>query len=211
MPQHFPPFLQARTPSLRAIYADGEDKAYETFCRLRWEATEGEPVCPRCGCLDSYKITTRRRFKCAACSHQFSVTSGTIFASRKMSFADLLAAICIVTNGAKGISALQLSRDLQVNFKTAWVFPHKLREAMASETKDHSLSGTVEVDGCYVGGIVRPANRKEDRKDRRLAECFVSLLNIACQLGAALNQSHYDKTVHALRSMKCREGSEAGS
>ena len=185
---HFLLSSKAKTLSLKAIYSAGEEANYETFCALRWSETGGEAVCPRCGCLESYKITTRRRFKCAACSHQYSVTSGTIFASRKMSFTDLLAAICIVTNGAKGISALQLSRDLQVNFKTAWVFSHKLREAMASETKDHNLSGDVEIDGAYFGGHVRPENRKEDRVDRRLSE----------------NRSEKRRVVVALRQRKGR-------
>ncbi len=66
---------------------------------------------------------------------QFSVTSGTIFASRKMSYTDLLAAIVIVINGAKGVSALQLARDLDCQHKTAFVLAHKLREAMASEIR----------------------------------------------------------------------------
>jgi transposase-like protein len=144
MPIHFLLSSRAKTLSLKAIYTDGEDKAYETFCKLRWSATDGEPVCPRCGSTDAYKITTRRRFKCAACSHQYSVTSGTILANRKLKFVDLLAAICIVTNGAKGISALQLSRDLRCNVKTAWVLSHKLREALASESKTMQLSGKVE-------------------------------------------------------------------
>jgi MFS family permease len=63
---------------------------------------QGEPVCPDCGCCEAYKITTRRKFKCKACHRQFSVTSGTIFASRKMAFVDLLAAICITINASKG-------------------------------------------------------------------------------------------------------------
>ena len=73
-------------------------------------------------------------------------------------------------NGAKGHSALQLSRDLDVQYRTAFVMQHKLREAMAAETKDVTLSGTVEIDGAYFGGHVKPANYKEDRIDRRLAE-----------------------------------------
>ena len=81
--------------------------------------------------IETYNITSRRRFKCVACHHQFSVTSGTIFASRKLSFTDLLAAIVIFVNGAKGVSALQVSRDLDVQYKTAFVLSHKLREAMA--------------------------------------------------------------------------------
>jgi transposase-like protein len=170
MAQHFLLSAAARTLSLKAIYAKGEEGAYETFCKLRWAATNGEPVCPHCGALDAYRITTRRRFKCSGCAKQFSVTSGTILASRKMSFVDLLAAICIIVNGAKGISALQLARDVGCNPKSAFVLAHKLREALASETKTATLSGDVEVDGAYFLGHIRPANRKEDRIDRRLAE-----------------------------------------
>lgn len=148
----------------------GETKAYETFCQMRWPENDGEAVCPRCGCVETYNITPRRKFKCVACYHQFSVTSGTIFASRKMSFTDLLAAIVIFVNGAKGIAALQLSRDLDCQYKTAFVLTHKLREAMARENMGATLGGVVEVDGAYFGGYVKPANEKADRKDRRLLE-----------------------------------------
>lgn len=168
--QHFLLSAQARTLSLKEIYKGGEEKAYETFRKVRWHATDGAPVCPRCGGLDAYEITTRRRFKCKACGHQFSVTSGTIFASRKMAFTDLLAAICIFVNGVKGIAALQLSRDLDCQYKTAFVLLHKLREAMAAEIEGAELAGVVEVDGAYFGGHIRPENLKEDRVDRRLAQ-----------------------------------------
>ncbi|TVR11121.1 MAG: IS1595 family transposase [Salinarimonadaceae bacterium] len=171
MAQHFLLSAQARTLSLKEIYKGGEDKAYETFRKIRWHATDGEAVCPRCGCCETYEISTRRRFKCKACGHQFSVTSETIFASRKMAFTDLLAAICIFVNGVKGIAALQLSRDLDCQYKTAFVLLHKLRETMAAEIGGvEALTGTVEVDGAYFGGHIRPANLKEDRIDRRLAK-----------------------------------------
>jgi len=166
--QHFLLSAAARTLSLKTVFSMGEDKAYETFRRLRWAETEGEAVCPKCGCVETYDISTRRRFKCVACYHQFSVTSGTIFASRKLSFTDLLAAITIFVNGAKGVAALQLSRDLDVQYKTAFVLTHKLREAMALEQQGRVLNGVVEMDGGYFGGYVKPENRKEDRKDRRL-------------------------------------------
>jgi hypothetical protein len=97
------------------------------------------------------------------------VIAGTIFHSRKLSYTDLLAAICIIANAAKGLSALQLSRDLGVQPKTAWVLAHKIREAMASETKEVVLSGEVEIDGLHTGGSIRPANLKENRVDRRRA------------------------------------------
>jgi transposase-like protein len=172
MAQHFLLTAAARTLSLKAIYQAGEQAAYETFRKIRWNETAGEPVCPRCGSLEHYDIPTRRKFKCAAkeCRHQFSVTSGTIFASRKMSFTDLLGAICIFVNAVKGISACQLSRDLDCQYKTAFVLAHKLREALNAEIAGQTLDDEVEIDGSYYGGHIRPANRKEDRIDRRLAE-----------------------------------------
>jgi len=171
MAQHFLLTAASRTLSLHAIYKAGEDAAYETFCQMRWPETDGEASCPQCGCCKSYRITTRRKFKCKACAHQFSVTSGTIFASRKMDFVDLLAAICITVNASKGVSMIQLSRDLDCQYKTAFVLAHKLREAMAQEVQTGEvLDGHVEVDGAYFGGTVRSENRKEDRVDRRLKE-----------------------------------------
>jgi transposase-like protein len=171
MAQHFLLTAAARTLSLRAIYKAGEEAAYRTFCLLRWPETNGEAVCPRCDCAATYAIATRRKFKCKSCGHQFSVTSGTIFASRKMAFVDLLAAICITVNAAKGLSMLQLARDLDCQYKTAFVLAHKLREALALEVQTGEvLTGHVEVDGAYFGGHIRPENRKEDRIDRRLAK-----------------------------------------
>lgn len=169
MAQHFLLSVASRTLSLRSIYKAGEDAAYQTFCEMRWPGTDGEAVCPCCGFDEAYKITTRRKSKCKACHHQFSVTSGTIFASCKMDFVDLLAAICIIVNASKGVSMVQLSRDLDCQYKTAFVLAHKLREAMAQEVHTGEvLEGHVEIDGAYFGGHIRPENAKADRKDRRL-------------------------------------------
>ncbi|RGP35633.1 IS1595 family transposase [Pseudotabrizicola alkalilacus] len=171
MAQHFLLSAAARTLSLKGIYKAGEAAAHDTFCKMRWPETDGEAVCPECGCFETYKITTRRKFKCKACLRQFSVTSGTIFASRKMAFVDLLAAIIITVNAAKGVSMVQLSRDLDCQYKTAFVLAHKLREAMALEVHTGEiLTGHVEVDGAYFGGHIRPANVKADRVDRRKKE-----------------------------------------
>jgi transposase-like protein len=86
----------------------------------------------------------------------------------RFSLRDYLAAIAIFTNGAKGYSALQLSRDLDCQYKTAFVLAHKLREAIAAQDKGVKVSGEVEIDGMYAGGYVKPANYKENRRDRRV-------------------------------------------
>ncbi|MGY4395831.1 hypothetical protein ACVWZA_000992 [Sphingomonas sp. UYAg733] len=61
-----------------------------------------------------------------------------------------------------------MSRDLDVQYKTAFVLSHKLREAMQLEAQGRVLDGVVEVDGAYSGGYVKPANIKSERADRRL-------------------------------------------
>jgi transposase-like protein len=171
MPIHFLLSKAARSLSLAKVARLSDEEAHDAFRMIRWAATQGEAVCPRCACSVSYKMTTRKLWKCKACAHQFSVTSGTIFASRKLPIVTYLLAIAIFVNGAKGHSALQLSRDLDVAYQTAFVLAHKLREAMATETNDGEvLDGEVEVDGAYFGGYVKPANYKEDRIDRRRAE-----------------------------------------
>ena len=81
---------------------------------------------------------------------------------------DYLVAIAIFVNGVKGHSALQLGRDLDVQYKTAFVLSHKIREALAGE-QGETVSGTVSVDGAYFGGYQKPSNYKENRRGRRLA------------------------------------------
>ena len=170
MAQHFLLSASARTLSLSKVARMSDDEAFDAFKLIRWSDNGGEPYCPKCGCVALYSITTRKLWKCKACSHQFSVTSGTIFASRKLPIRDILLAVAVFVNGAKGHSALQLSRDLDVQYKTAFVMAHKIREAISAEMANETVSGTVEIDGAYFGGYVRPANRKADRIDRRLAE-----------------------------------------
>jgi len=167
---HFLLSAKARTLSLKTVFQMGEEAAYNLFCQMRWTETDGVAYCPRCGCTETYNIKSRRQFECKACKNHFSVSSGTIFANRKLSYTDLLAAIVIFVNGAKGVAALQLSRDLDCQYKTAFVLTHKLREAMAIEQANLKLDGIVEIDGAYFGGYVKPANEKADRKDRRLLE-----------------------------------------
>lgn len=170
MSQHFLLSSAARTLSLKAVMRMSDDEAREAFARIRWHDRNGKPFCSRCGCIELYNCKAEHRWKCTGCGYRFSVTSGTIFASHKLPLRDILAAIAIFVNGAKGYSALQLSRDLDVQYKTAFVLAHKLREALCAMKRESVVSGEVEVDGAYFGGHIRPANYKENRRDRRLAK-----------------------------------------
>ena len=98
---------------------------------------------------------------------------GTIFASHKLPLRGYLAAIAVFCNEVKGKSMLALSRALGTQYKTAFVLAHKIREAMASDMNARMIGGAgvvAEIDGGYFGGYVKPANRREQRKDRRLYE-----------------------------------------
>ena len=159
MAQHFLLSAAARTLSLAQIFRLSDDEAYDLLKSMRWEA--GEPVCPHCGSCTAYEIRTRRIFQCKDCRKQFSLTSGTLFASYKRPLRDFL-----FTNGAKGVSALQMGRDLNMSYKSAFVLCHKLREAMGADAVG-TLDGVVEIDGSYYGGHVREANIKAERVDRR--------------------------------------------
>jgi transposase-like protein len=172
MAQHFLLSSAARTLSLSVVARMSEDEARATFQAIRWADNDGSPYCPRCGCADFYHLATQRRWKCKGCGHQYSVTSGTIFANRKMAVRDILLAIAIFVNGAKGHSALQLSRDLDCQYKTAFVLAHKIREALG-DARAEAVGGegkTVEIDGAFFGGYIKPANHKENRRDRRLVK-----------------------------------------
>jgi ISXO2-like transposase domain/Transposase zinc-ribbon domain len=166
---HFLLTPAARSLSIATVLRMTDAEAFGVFQRVRFADNAGEPFCPNCGCAKVYTLAeTPIRGKCAACRRKFSVTSGTIFHGRKLAIRDYLAVIALFANGVKGTSALQMSRDMNINPKSAFVLLHKLREAMgATVHAGDELSGTVEVDGAYFGGHGRPENRKADRKDRR--------------------------------------------
>jgi transposase-like protein len=176
MAQHFLLSKAAKTLSLASVFTMKDADAEMAFRRIRWADTNGEPVCPHCGGVDAYdcrRLKGAPRFRCRACGKDFSITSGTLFASHKLPLRCYLAAIAIFVNEVKGKSALALSRDLSVSYKCAFVLVHKLREAMAAELKGRVIGGegkTAEVDSGYFGGYVKPANLKEHRVDRRFFE-----------------------------------------
>jgi transposase-like protein len=175
MSQHFLLTSAARTLSLASVMRMSDEEAELVFVQLRWSDNKGEPYCPHCGCTIVYAC--RRpgrapRWRCKACQKDFSITSGTLFAFHKMPLRAYLLAIAIFCNEVKGKSMLAMSRDLGVQYKTSFVLAHKMREAMASEVKaTQAIDGEgkqAEIDGGYFGGYVKPANLRENRRDRRL-------------------------------------------
>ncbi|MEP7221904.1 MAG: IS1595 family transposase [Novosphingobium sp.] len=167
--QHFLLSAQARALSTKRIHRLTDDEAFAEFVAVRFEENGGDPYCPWCGHKHVYAITSRRTWKCAnkACRRNFSATSRTIFASRKLHYRDLLLLIAHFVNAAKGLSAVRMSQELEVTYKTAFVWKHKLREAVTTKQHTGKLRGQVEIDGAYFGGHVRPRNKAPKRVDRR--------------------------------------------
>jgi transposase-like protein len=175
MPQHFLFTSAARTLSLASVMRMSDEEAERVFAKLRWSDNKGEPFCPHCGCpIDSCRRPNGApRWRCKACRKDFSVTSGTLFHAHKLPLKAYLLAIAVFCNEVKGKSMLALSRDLGVQCKTSFVLAHKMREAMAAEVRTQVVGGAgrkAEIDGGYFGGYVKPANLRENRRDRRLRQ-----------------------------------------
>jgi hypothetical protein len=118
MAQHFLLSTQARNLSLAKVALMSDDEAWQTFVRLRF-GEDGTQFCPCCGCINNhFFIKTRKQWRCKDCGHTFSVTSGTIFANRKLSVKIILLAVALFVHSAKGMSALQLSRNLDVAYSS---------------------------------------------------------------------------------------------
>ena len=165
MAQHFLMSAAARTLSLVDLCDLSEDAAHKMLCSIRGgQTTDGAPdlsplqlrgrlyLCGVAGCSNA-----------EACHRQFSATSGTSLACRKLPLRTLLMAFSLFVNAAKGISGLQLGRYLGLHAKTAFILLHKLRCALTANFATTRLSGVVEIDG---GVVWRP---RPARKSYRLA------------------------------------------
>lgn len=145
-----------------------EAKAYEFLESVVW--AEGI-VCPHCGTVGGrvYDLSSVRGSKsaknpegairhglkkCGECRKQFTVKVGTVFEHARMPLYKMLQAVHLIVSSKKGISAHQLSRVLEVQYKSAWFLAHRIREAMRSgdlAVPFGSTGGAVEVDETYIG------------------------------------------------------------
>src|SRR5580704_1769106 len=130
---------------------DTQDECRAILEELRWP--DGVK-CPRCQSDKISRIRKRFQFDCDSCRYQFSVTSGTIFHDTHLPLPKWFAAVYLMCESKKGMSALQLKRTLHTGYQTAWYLCHRIRAAM-QETNQPLLTGTVEVDETYVDGKKR--------------------------------------------------------
>jgi transposase-like protein len=127
---------------------------------VRFAENGGDPYCPWCGHKEVYSLQTRRKWRCKSksCGRDFSPTSGTVFASRKLSFQSLLLLVAYQSRVAKNLNAIDMSCELEVQYKTAFVWCHKIRETITAHQHTGKLRGKIEIDGGYFGGYIKPKN-----------------------------------------------------
>ena len=119
--------------------------------------------CLRCESKKISRIYKRNQFVCDACNYQFSVTVDTIFHNSHLPLQKWFAAIYLMCESRKGISANQMKRTLKVAYKTAWYLCHRIRKAV--ESGDGALlTGIVECDETFIGGKAKNMHKADREK-----------------------------------------------
>ena len=127
-----------------------EEQCRTALVRLRWP--DGF-VCPCCGHREHCVLAGRGLYQCNRCKKQTSPTAGTIFHATKLPLTLWLAAIHLIVTAKNGISSVELGRRLGVKQPTAWAVKHKIMAVMARREGETRLTGRVEMDDAYLGGV----------------------------------------------------------
>ncbi len=138
--------LTISTFQLFQMFPD-QDSARVYLEARRWP---NGPVCPVCAKGDRITVRAGGFYRCNACKEDFTVRTGTIFERSHVPLHKWLYAMYLLVTSRKGISSLQLSKQIGITQKSAWFVLGRLREACGADLK--VLSGIVEVDEAYIGG-----------------------------------------------------------
>lgn len=172
--------------SLGSFIADygTEEQCREALFTSRWP--QGFR-CPSCDNSTHCKLSRHNQLQCNKCHHKTSVIAGTLFHSTNLPLTKWFLAIYLMTQSKNGISQLALSRQVGVSINTAALMYHKIAQAMLERDNSKPLSGDIEADDAYWGGVKRgkrgrgspnktpfvAAVEKKDGKPQRIKLCVV--------------------------------------
>ena len=157
-------------PELFRMFPDDET-AEKWFRKKRWP---NGVTCPRCGCDDINDSPSHSmKFRCRGCTKYFSTKTNSIMHSSNLGYQIWALAIYMIAVKPKGMSSVQLSKELGVSQKTAWHLAHKIREVWKEDSK--KMVGETEVDEAYFGGKEK---NKHSKKKLRAGPITVPLLEV---------------------------------
>lgn len=186
-------------------YFKDEQICLEYLETIRWN---GQLKCAYndCGHDKVFKFSNGKVYKCAKCKRQYSVRVGTIFEDSKIPLQKWYAAIYLITAHKKGISSLQLHRDLGVTQKTAWYLLHRVRTTLGLNTGTEKLSGVCEADETFIGGQEKNKHKskKTEGTQGRSVKTKSAVAGVIERGGELRAKKVPDTTGFNLKSFVCR-------
>jgi transposase-like protein len=149
--------LEFKTLTEFTDYFSDEETCVKHFAAIRF--ANGE-YCPHCGHNEIYTFSNGKRYRCAKCKQDFTIRTGTVFGESKLPLRKWFMAIYLLSTSNKGISSVQLAKQVGVTQKTGWFIDHRIRSAM--KQNGGQLFGRIEADETYIGGAAR--NMHKDKK-----------------------------------------------
>jgi transposase-like protein len=155
------------------------------------------PKCPTCGATE--RITTRKKgfFRCNACNFDFTIRTGTIFGRSHIPLHKWVHAMYLLVTARKGISSLQLAKQIGISQHAAWFMLQRLREACSSPDNIDKLKGIIEIDEAFFGG--KEANKHKKLNAGRGSVGKTAVLGMRERGGRTRAKVIADRTLHTIQ------------
>ncbi|WP_273382893.1 transposase [Actinobacillus porcinus] len=160
-----PQFRSSSHLSAEKICRLSDQEIFSLMVEMRWGSAE-KICCPHCQRTQPYFIQSRQKWRCRGCKREFSLTSGTLFASHKLPLRTYLLALVFYINAKQGITSKRLARELAVNYRTAFMLSHKIRESLKPDLDAQKISGEVHIDTCEVNVLVESETLQAKKADK---------------------------------------------